>query len=74
MNYRFLSPALQELEDAAEFYDERVMGLGADFIDEVDAAIGRILHYPEAWAKIADDYRRSNLRRISIHSHLHDCG
>ena len=71
MNYRFLSPALQELEDA-DVAEE--LGDSIVFIDEVDAAIGRILHYPEAWAKIADDYRRSNLRRISIHSHLHDCG
>ena len=36
MSYRFLSPALTELTEAAEFYEKSIPGLGADFIDEVD--------------------------------------
>ena len=36
MNYRFLTPALAEIREAAAFYKERVPGLGADFLDEVD--------------------------------------
>lgn len=39
MSHRFLSSALAELSEAAAFYDERVPGLGADFLDEVDAAV-----------------------------------
>ena len=35
MNYRFLTPALAEIREAAEFYENRVSGLGADFLDEV---------------------------------------
>ncbi len=31
MSYRFLSPALLELNQAAVFYEGRVAGLGADF-------------------------------------------
>jgi len=64
MTYRFLTPALEELTEAAEFYDERVSGLGADFVDEVDAAIERLLRFPEAWARISDDFRHCNLRRF----------
>ena len=45
MNFRFLTPALTEIREAAEFYDDRVSGLGADFLDEVDAAIERILNF-----------------------------
>jgi hypothetical protein len=48
MNYRFLTPALSEIREAAEFYEERVPGLGADFLDEVDATMERILGFPEA--------------------------
>ena len=49
MNFRFLTPALAEIREAAEFYENRVSGLGADFLDEVDATIERILSFPEAW-------------------------
>ncbi len=64
MNYRVLSPALVELGDAAEFYEGRVAGLGADFLDEVDAAIERICRFPEAWGRLGEDYRRCSLRRF----------
>jgi toxin ParE1/3/4 len=56
MSYRFLSPALLEVSQAAEFYEERVAGLGADFMDEVDAAIDRILQFPEAWGRLGRNY------------------
>ncbi len=49
MTYRFLSPVLTEISEAAEFYDEKVPGLGADFVQEVDATIARILDFPDAW-------------------------
>jgi len=64
MSYRFLSPALTELSEAAEFYEKSVPGLGSDFIDEVDAAIERILDFPDAWSRISEDYRHCNLRRF----------
>ena len=64
MSYRFLSPALLEVSQAAEFYEERVAGLGADFLDEVDAAIDRILQFPEAWGRLGRNYRRCSLRRF----------
>ncbi len=64
MTYRFLSPALAEIGESAEFYEERVSGLGADFLDEVDAAIDRILQLPEAWGRLGGNYRKCNLRRF----------
>jgi plasmid stabilization system protein ParE len=64
MTYRFLSPALAEILESAEFYEERVSGLGADFLDEVDAAIDRILQFPEAWGRLGANYRKCNLRRF----------
>jgi len=64
MNYRFLTPALAEIREAAAFYEERVSGLGTDFLDEVDAAIERILEFPEAWGPLGGNYRRCHLRRF----------
>lgn len=64
MNYRFLTPALVDIREAAEFYDSRVPGLGADFLDEIDAAMDRILCFPEAWGSLGGTYRRCHLRRF----------
>jgi len=64
MSYRFLSPALSELTEAAAYYERQVPGLGADFIDELDAAIYRAVRFPQAWALIADEFRHCNLRRF----------
>lgn len=64
MNYRFLTPALAEIRDAAEFYENRVSALGADFLDEVDAAIERIVSFPGAWGPLGEKYRRCHLRRF----------
>ena len=36
MTYRFLTPALAEIREAATFYEGRVSGLGTDFLDEVE--------------------------------------
>jgi len=43
MTWRFLSPALAEIAEAAEYYEGKVGGLGGDFIAEVDVTIYRIL-------------------------------
>ncbi len=66
MTFRFLSPALIELTEAAEFYDEKIPGLGAEFVTEADAdaAIARILEFPDAWGKISEDFRHCNFRRF----------
>ena len=52
MSFRFLSPALDELAEAAEFYEQRVPGLGADFIRS------EVPLHPEALAEI----RRKTLK------------
>jgi plasmid stabilization system protein ParE len=64
MTWRFLSPALSELAEAAEYYEERVQGLGGDFLMELDAAIDRILRFPDAWGRLSEDYRHCSLRRF----------
>ncbi len=42
--------AVDELVETAEFYDSRVQGLGADFLDEIDQTVSRIAEPPERFA------------------------
>ena len=64
MKYRLLTAALLVMREAAEFYEGRVVGLGGDFIMEVESAISRILQFPDAWGRISANYRHCPLRRF----------
>jgi toxin ParE2 len=64
VTFRFLSPALVEATEAAEFYDARLPGLGADFLSEVDSTIARIVMFPEGWPRISGPFRQCPLRRF----------
>ncbi|NLT69255.1 MAG: type II toxin-antitoxin system RelE/ParE family toxin [Verrucomicrobiaceae bacterium] len=64
MNFRFLSPALFELTEAAEYYETQVCGLGSDFLEEIDAAIERLLNFPKAWSMISPPFRACSLHRF----------
>jgi len=47
-----------ELDDASEYYELEVPGLGARFKVEVKRGIRRIREYPDTWAKEKNDVRR----------------
>ena len=64
MNYRFLLPALSEVDEAAQYYEEQVTGLGADFILELDSTIDRILRFPNAWTEMPGGYRYCNFQHF----------
>jgi len=64
MQSHFLEPARAEFLAAIAFYNDRRTGLGFEFADEVQKAIGRILQYPEAWAPISKRVRRCRVRRF----------
>ncbi len=64
MIYRFLSPAYQEIAEAARYYDLKVPGLGADFLEELESAIQRIIQFPNAWGTISHPFRHCQLRRF----------
>ncbi len=62
--YRLLDRAEAELLDAALFYQEKVQGLGGDFLDAVDRAFDEILEAPERWPLIGEEIRRHFVRRF----------
>jgi toxin ParE1/3/4 len=53
-----------ELIEAAQFYNRRVPGLGADFLDTVDGAVSLILEAPKRWRIVERDVRRYLLPRF----------
>ncbi len=64
MKFRLLPPAARELREAARYYEDRVPGLGFDFLQEVRAAIRRILMHPAAWFELDEGIRRCRTHRF----------
>ena len=54
----FLSPAEQELSEAAEFYEARRKGLGRRFLDAVESAGGQVQSNPRSCPIIRAYVRR----------------
>ena len=49
-----------ELEAAALWYEAARPGLGADFLEEYQATLNRIIAEPERWRKIRGETRKLN--------------
>jgi len=68
MNYRFHRAALAEHLDEVAFYESRLPGLGADYLDEFEATIARVCATPDLFPRIADsDLRKAGFRRFPFH-------
>jgi len=61
---KFHSEARKEFFDAAEYYDEQVVGLGDDFIDEVEKVLDVIEQQPASGTKITKTERRFLVSRF----------
>jgi len=61
---RFLEVAQQELDEAVDYYNAEVAGLGDRFLVEVLSAVDRIRSFPAAWHPMSNDTRRCRLRRF----------
>jgi hypothetical protein len=57
-NTIFLSEALEEMIEAAKFYEAQSLGLGQDFLLEVYSAKDRISKTPLAWPELESGVRR----------------
>jgi len=64
MRIRFLEIAQMELDDAIEYYNYEVPGLGEAFLTEVLNTLDRIGKYPEAWQPSSKRTRRCQTRRF----------
>ncbi|MEI6351522.1 MAG: type II toxin-antitoxin system RelE/ParE family toxin [Verrucomicrobiota bacterium] len=63
-DHRFTSAALQELREALLYYETAENGLSSQFLDEVEAAVARIVATPEAWRKLSRRTRRCRTHRF----------
>ena len=64
MIIKFHSEARKEFFEAAEYYEEQVVGLGDDFIDEVEKVLDVIEKQPSAGTKITNTERRFLVSRF----------
>lgn len=54
--------AVQDLQDAAAWYEEQSGGLGQEFLDEVGRSLQRVTEQPELYPPM-----HRNTRRVLIH-------
>ncbi len=64
MEIRLLTPAEKELEDAFDFYEKQIRGLGSEFIDDILAAFKRIRTNPTAWTPFSKRTHRCLTNRF----------
>ena len=64
MKAAFLSPALAEMAEAAEFYESRQAGLGHQFLDAIDRAVEDIEENPRRWPVLKKQIRRRLVGRF----------
>jgi hypothetical protein len=53
MKIVFLSPAQAELDDAFSWYEEQAVGLGYEFLNELDLALRLVATFPELQPQIS---------------------
>jgi plasmid stabilization system protein ParE len=60
----FLPPAQEEMIAAAQYYQGQSIGLGAEFLDEVERTVAAIASHPNAAPKVKQEIRRRLLKRF----------
>ena len=64
MNVVLIPPADKELEEAIDYYNDQMPGLGGQFYQDFLDAINYISIAPKAWRKVGDHTRRISLKRF----------
>jgi toxin ParE2 len=64
MKIRFLEEAQREFDEAIEFYNQELPGLGNHFLQEVLGSIQRIAQFPDAWHPLSENTRRCQTRKF----------
>ena len=64
MKVKFVFPAEVELDEAIEYYNYQVKGLGTEFYRDVEKGIEMIIEFPDLWTRIGKYTRRYLLKRF----------
>ena len=63
MNLRFLGPAEEEMIETARIYEDHAIGLGEQFLNEVEGCVELLLDQPNIGRQIGN-FRRFPLRKF----------
>jgi hypothetical protein len=61
---RFTKIARREVDQIARYYESQKVGLGAEFYERVDEAVGKIRENSQGYQKIFNQLRRCNIRQF----------
>lgn len=61
---RYLSPAAEEMIEASQFYELRSIGLGFDFLDDVQRIVDTLRAQPQLGEHIEGGLRKALLHRF----------
>ena len=64
MKYRFHPLADDELDKAADYYEDQQERLGLEFAEEIYLTIQRIVEFPHAWTPLSKRTRRCITNRF----------
>ncbi len=64
MSLKWTQAANVELEEAVQWYEEQLTGLGDKFLAEVAAAVALVERYPDAWHPLSKRTRSHRLNRF----------
>ena len=64
MKIIFLEEAQIELDEAIEYYNTELPGLGADFLNEILNTLDRIANFQNAWHPLSKNTRRCQTARF----------
>ena len=64
MEVRFASASIKEVQEAAEFYEAEVEGLGRAFLGKLQEGVSEMKKFPFASRIIRGDFRRCLLSRF----------
>lgn len=74
IGYRFLSAAEDEMSETAVFYETRCLGLGSDFLDDIQHTIDTLRTQPEIGIQVGGGLRTrwNQTEYLSSQSHIID--
>lgn len=64
LRVELLPEAIQEVQDAFDWYQEQSPKVAGEFLLEVDLSIRKVCLYPQMWAKFVRGTRRYILRKF----------
>lgn len=60
----FLQPAREEMLAGAKYYERQSVGLGHDFLDEIEHVLSRLSEFPKSGKQMGNGVRRRLARRF----------